>query len=116
MQVLMKDPFTKGSFAGVYACDELSSTKIKKYPKSFVVNTDPMELPGTHSIAIYFNEQMKRAFFDSYGKHPIYYNKYFLDFMNRNAGNIIRYSFKVLSPLSVDNTVHIFCVIPVGRD
>ena len=47
-QVLTKDPFTKGSFSGVYACDELTSIEINEYPKSFVVNTDPMELPGTH--------------------------------------------------------------------
>ena len=40
-QVLTKDPFTKGSFSGVYACDELTSIEINKYPKSFVVNTDP---------------------------------------------------------------------------
>ena len=61
-QVLMKDPFTKGSFAGVYACDQLSSIEINEYPKSFVVNTDPMEFPGTHWITIYFNEQMKGEF------------------------------------------------------
>ena len=84
-QVLTKDPFTKGSFAGVYTSDQLSSFEINKYPKSFVVNTDFMELPGTHWIAICFNEQMKEEFFDSYGKHPIHYNKHFVDFMNRNA-------------------------------
>ena len=84
-QVVTKGPFTKGSFAGVYACDQLSSIKINKYPKSFVVSTDPMELLGTHWIAIYFNEQMKGELFDSYGKRPIHYNKHFLDFMNRNA-------------------------------
>ena len=84
-QVLAKDPFSKGSFAGVYACDQLPSIEINEYPKSFVVNTDPMELPGTHWIAIYFNEQMKREFFYSYGEHPIHYNKHFLHFMNRNA-------------------------------
>ena len=95
-QVLTKDLFTKGSFSGVYACDELSSIQINEYPKSFVVNTDPMELPVAHWIAIYFNEQMKgeffdfyeqmkREFFDFYGKDPIHYNKHFLDFMNRNA-------------------------------
>ena len=50
-----------------------------------MVNTDPMEPPGTHWIAIYFNEQTKGEFFDSYKKHPIHYNKQFLDFMNRNA-------------------------------
>ena len=64
-QVLTKDSFSKDSFAGVYACDELSSIEINEYPKSLVVNTDPMELPGTHWIAIYFNEQMKGEFFDS---------------------------------------------------
>ena len=47
-QILTKDPFTKESFAGVYACDELTSIKINKYPKSFVVSTDPIELSGTH--------------------------------------------------------------------
>ena len=59
--------------------------KIYKYPKSFVVNTDPMELPGTRWIALYFDEQMKGEFFDSYEKHPIHNNKDFSDFMNRNA-------------------------------
>ena len=78
-QVLTKDLFTKGSFAGVYACDQLSSIEISKYPKSFVVNTDPMELPGIHWIAIYFHEQVKGEFLDSYGWHPIHYNKHFLD-------------------------------------
>ena len=76
-QVLMKDLLTKESFAGVYACDELTSIKINKYPKLFMVNTDLMELPGTHWIVIYFNEQMKGEFFDSYEKHPIHYNKHF---------------------------------------
>ena len=83
-QVLTKDPFTKGSFAGVYAFDQLSSIEISKYPKSFVVNTDPTEHSGTHWIAIYFNKQMKGEFFDSYRKHPIHYNKHFWNFMNRN--------------------------------
>ena len=34
-QVLTKDPFTKGSFSGVYASDELTSIEINKYPKSW---------------------------------------------------------------------------------
>ena len=51
-QVLMKDAFTKGSFAGVYACDLLSFYQNKQVSHSFMVNTDPMEVPGTHWIAI----------------------------------------------------------------
>ena len=84
-QVLTKDPVTKEGFSGVYAFDQLSSIEINEYPTSFVVNTDPMELPGTHWISTYFNKQMKREFFDSYGKQPIHYDKHFLYFMNRNA-------------------------------
>ena len=65
-QVLVKDPFTKGSLAGVYACDQLSFIEKSKYPKSFVVNADPMKLSGTpHWIAMYFNEQMKIEIFNS---------------------------------------------------
>ena len=56
---LTKDLFTKGSFGGVYACDQLSFIELNKYPKSFVVNTDPMELPGTHWIAIYLRNKWK---------------------------------------------------------
>ena len=44
-----------------------------------------MEIPSIHWIPIYFKDQMKGEFCDSYGKHPIHYNKHFLDFMNRNA-------------------------------
>ena len=69
----------------MYACNQLSSIEINKCSKLLVVNTDPMELPGTHWIAIYFSEQMKGEFFDSYGKHPFHYNNDFLDFMNRNG-------------------------------
>ena len=50
-----------------------------------MVNTDQMELHGTHWIAIYFNEQIKGEFFDFYRKHPIHYNKHFLDFLNINV-------------------------------
>ena len=81
-------------------------------------NTDPMELPGAHWIAIYFDKQVKGEFFDSYGKHPIHHNKHFLDFMNRNAveWEHNKISFKVLSRLSVDNIVYVFCIIGVGKD
>ena len=114
----MKDPFTKGSFAGVYPCDQLFSTQINKYPKSFVVNNDLVELPGTHWIAIYFNEKMKGEFFDSYGKHLIHYNKYFLDFMNRNA---VEWEHNKIQLQNAFSTVCgqyciYFCIIAVGKD
>ena len=54
-QFFTKDPFAKGSVAGVYGCDQLSSIEINEYPQSFMA----MDLLGTYWIAIYFNQQMK---------------------------------------------------------
>ena len=117
-QVLTKDPVTKESFAGVYACNQLSSIEINEYPIPFVVNTDPMDLPGTHWIAIYFNEQMKGEFFDSYGKHPIHYNKYFVDFMNKNGVQWEHNKTQLQSAFSSVCGQHCiyFCIIAVGKD
>ena len=52
-QVLTKDPFTKGSFSGVYACDELTSIEINKYPKSFVVNSTSTVPGSSHGTSWY---------------------------------------------------------------
>ena len=54
---------------------------------------------------------MKGEFFDSYGKHPIHYNKYFLDLkQNRNGvqWEQNKIEFQSASLLSVDNIVYIF--------
>ena len=76
-----------------------------------------MELPGTHWIAIYFNEQMKGELFDSYGKHPIHYNKYFLDFMNRNAVEWEHNKIQLQSAFSsvCGQYCIYFCIIAVGE-
>ena len=53
---------------------------------------------------------MKGEFFDSYGKHPMHYNKYFLDFVNRNAveWEHNKIQFQSAFSLSVDNILYIF--------
>ena len=83
--VLSSDPVVKKSFGGVYACDQLPSLSVNSYPKSFVVNTDPKSLPGTHWIAIYLEDEQHGEFFDSYGQHPDMYSEHFLNFMNRTV-------------------------------
>lgn len=83
--ILSSDPFIKSSFGGVYACDQLSSITVNSYPKSFVINTDPSNLPGTHWLALYFTDEMNGEFFDSYGHVPDEYNKHVINFIDRNA-------------------------------
>ena len=98
--VLSNDPFIKNSFGGVYACDQLEEVTVEKYPQSFVVNTDPKHLPGTHWIAIYFTEDLKAEFFDSYGLHPTKYNEQFLTFIERNSVDWLHNEKHLQSPFS----------------
>ena len=83
--VLSADPVVKEIFGGVYPSDQLSSVAVNSYPKSFVVNTDPKSLPGTHWITIYLENEEHGEFFDSYGQHPNDYNNYFVNFMNKHT-------------------------------
>ena len=54
---------------------------------------------------------MKGEFFDSYRKHPIHYNKHFLDFMNRNAVEWEHNKIQFQSAFSTDWTIlYIFFV------
>ena len=55
-----------GKFLGVFAADEIPRN-IRK-PAIFVTNTDARGLPGEHWIAIYFDDDGKGEFFDSFGQ------------------------------------------------
>ena len=49
--ILSGDKFTKLSFRGVYAIDEIKSIKTVSYPSSFVINLDPSYELGSHWVA-----------------------------------------------------------------
>lgn len=70
-KVLLKDPYTKKIFTGVYARDELP--KKPKWPECFIINTDPRSKPGTHWLAIHYNQDGHCYFFDSYGFRPAHF-------------------------------------------
>ena len=70
--VLYEDKKMKKMFKGAYAYDE----KPKK-PNSntcFILNTEKRTQTGEHWLAIYLDENNKGYFFDSFGKHPSFYN------------------------------------------
>ena len=54
--ILSGDKFTKLTFRGVYAIDEMKSIKFVSYPSSFVINLDPSYKPGSHWVAVYFDK------------------------------------------------------------
>jgi hypothetical protein len=66
---MKKNNKTKSYFKGVYACDKLPRTKVKK-PTCFIINTDPSSKPGTHWVAVYFPKKGSAEYFDSFGFRP----------------------------------------------
>ena len=58
---------TKTKFLGVFASDKLPDINSFTFPCSFIANTDPAHLPGTHWVAFYLPSANKSEFYDSYG-------------------------------------------------
>lgn len=64
----------------VCSANELVNCNVNK-PSMFVVNTDQSNQPGSHWICFYFPETGSAEFFDSLGKPPEHYHKYFKSFL-----------------------------------
>ena len=76
--ILFGDKFTKLSFRGVYAINEIKSIKTLSYPSSFVINLDPSYKPGSHWVAVYFDKNGVDEYFDSLAGYPLHEVVHFL--------------------------------------
>ena len=75
----------RGHFRGVFAINTLPRY-VTIYPSAFIVNTEPMPLPGEHWILIIIYSKQNAIFFDSFGRPPSYYG--FDGFLNRNSSHV----------------------------
>lgn len=80
--ILQKDTFTSRKFIGVFASDNIPKT-FKKFPVTFILNTDPHTKPGTHWIAVFVKSNSEVEFFDSYGHAPNYFKGFIHDYFTR---------------------------------
>ena len=96
-RILTQDPYTKHVFKEVCPRDRLPASI--SYPSAFVLNTDPSWRRGEHWIAVYFDENKRGEFMDSYGLNSEFYN--FDSFTNENATNWSCNSKSIQNPLSV---------------
>ena len=77
--ILSGDKFTKLSFRGVYAINEMKSIKSVSHPSSFVIyNLDPSYKPGSHWVAVHFDKNSVGEYFDSFAHYPSHEVVHFL--------------------------------------
>lgn len=82
---LKQNRYTRKSFIGVYAADELPTVPIKKQKAIIIANTATSNHPGLHWICFVFSRN-KIEFFDSSGQ-SYNQNKYFKQFVKINKNN-----------------------------
>ena len=83
------DKFTKLSFKGVYAVDEIKLIKTVSYPSFFVINLDPSYKPGSDWVAVYFDRNGEGEYFDSFSRYPPHEVEHFLVRMQKDGNTII---------------------------
>lgn len=79
-RLILSDWEIKKNFGGVFPSDRLPANR-RNY-RSFVVNTDPANMKGSHWQAIYFDQTDCANFFCSYGSVP---EGSILNFMRNNS-------------------------------
>lgn len=88
------------SFQGVFSRDNLPLTPSTQYPSIFIVNTDSVEGPGEHWVAIVFENKSRGLFFDSFGKPPMYYGQELETFLNTHVVGYKHFPYTVQPPTS----------------
>lgn len=72
---LYNNGYTRRTFLGVFPRNRVPTDKIT-FPCSIVCNTDNDRQPGTHWIAINFDDNGNAEYFDSYGLSPMHQEFY----------------------------------------
>lgn len=61
------EPVLKRFVTGVYASNTLPET-VTRYPSAFIINTQPLQFPGEHWVAVIVHSSSEADFFDSLWK------------------------------------------------
>lgn len=90
---------TKQIFKGVFPCDKLPKTSLRKKPACFIINTDPSFKSGTHWVAVYFSKHGRAEYFDSFGLKPQV--KSILKFLSTNSSGYVYNEIQLQNILSI---------------
>ena len=110
-KILECDKRTASQFKEVFASDELPDKSSMN--SLYICNTDASTMPDEHWIVIYFDNDHRAEYFDSFGLHPSI--TYYETFLNNNSNMWKCYVKPVQHLLSVVCSYH--CVFfAIHRD
>lgn len=92
---------TASSYVGTFASDQLPRRIRSTLPALYIANTDIQALPGSHWVCIWFSVDKSAYYFDSYGLHPSFWNKWLINFLNDNSKRWL-YNYRQLQSLHSD--------------
>lgn len=73
---------------------------MRNKPAAFIINTDPISLPGTHWVGLFYNNVGEFTYFDSFGFGPR--NSEILSFIRNNSNRPFLYNTRVLQDVLSD--------------
>ena len=111
--ILSGDKFTKLSFKGVYAIDEMKLIKTISYPSSFVINLDPSYKPGSHWVAMYFDRNGVGEYFDSFAHYPPHKAEHFV-YLHAKRWQYIRMQVQEIYTTTCGQFI-VFCIYQKSR-
>lgn len=92
----------------VCAADQLPQT-LNKFPCGFIVNTDVHTEPGTHWCAFYFENANMGEFFDTFGRRPEDYGRFFVKFSRQHSAFGLKINAKRLQS-DFSNVCGLYCL------
>lgn len=69
----------------ICALNTLPKTTTNRYPQVYIINTDPIPLPGEHWISVLMLDTMSSEYFDSLGKPAEFYGDSIQKFISENS-------------------------------
>ena len=88
LNIVKTDPCLNLRVKGVYASNTLPQF-VTQYPSAFIINTQPLPLPGEHWIAIIVHSPLRAEFFDSLGHTPADYNQDIQNFLEKKQQTML---------------------------
>ena len=100
--------FDLDCYLGTFSRDSIPNKVYTQRPLGMIINTDPLDKPGQHWVALYINENNYAEYFDSFGTKPICCE--IQQFLKMNRVKLVSYNKHELQSIFSSNC-GAFCIL-----